>query len=430
MANTEWIVQYLESFDVQLENIVLCRILISRKMPPDLIADYFTGYREPFFRAIENQWVNLKVIDPIILKKDYSQNVEEALKEKGSSSNAAMEQLKTLWKKRSLATMLLKAGEISNVDAILSKIQQETGQIALKMSAGDYNHAEAISRLLEAFERAQKISSKIAGFSTGLIELDNYTSGIERGKTYCIGALKKSGKSRFAIYLSIKMREAGAGVFWNSLEMNELQLNSCALAYYTGIDSKGFGRYMSPEKYQKFLSGIGSLSELDWTVAREKTTANLRARIIQEKNKRPVDVVIVDFIQRMCNDSKESRTKEVESIAMDLADLSREQNVAVIPLSQLSGLAEKLGEDEMPNMSHMKESQGIAENADAIITLHNFGRRDNPFNEDGSYRLQEIHCLIEQRYDVSGACFRFLGDLRNCQFINHADPYGPREKKK
>lgn len=429
MANSDWIVKYLESFDVQLENIVLCRILISKKMPPDLISEYFTGRREGFFRAIENQWINLKLIDPVILKKDHFECVDDAIKEKGSSSSAAIEQLKTLWKKRKLAELLLKSGELSNVDDILARIQQETGQIALKMGIGDYNHVESVKRLLEAFERAQTRNNEIAGFSTGLKELDFYTSGIEKGKMYCIGALKKSGKSRFAIYLSIKMREAGAGVLWNSLEMNDAQLNSCALSYFTGSDSKAFGRKMSSTDYTRSLLGVGPLLELDWTVSREKTTNALRARIIQEKNKKPIDVVIVDFIQRMCNDSKESRTKEVESIAMDLADISREQNVAVIPLSQLSGIAEHLKDDEMPNMSHMKESQGIAENADCIITLHNFGRRDNPFNEDGSYRLQEIQCLIEQRYDVSGACFRFLGDLRNCQFKNHSEPYGKRDGK-
>ena len=141
-----------------------------------------------------------------------------------------------------------------------------------------------------------------------------------------------------------------------------------------------------------------------------------------------IDVVIIDFIQRMSDESKESRTKEVEAVAMQLADLSRELNIAVIVLSQLTGTAEKLDDDEMPNMSHMKESQAIAENADAILTLHNFERRKNPFNEDGSYRLQEIHCLIEQRYDVSGCCFKFLGDLRNCQFKNHDQPYGDKNE--
>jgi replicative DNA helicase len=113
---------------------------------------------------------------------------------------------------------------------------------------------------------------------------------------------------------------------------------------------------------------------------------------------------------------RKDRAREVEYISKGLADMSRELNVAMIILSQLSGLAEKLGDDEMPNMSHFKESQGIPENADAIITLHNFKRRENPFNMDGSYKMQEISCLIEQRYGFSGCLTKFMGDMRTCLF--------------
>lgn len=427
--NTDWLKEFIGASDNQLENILLCRILVSGKLPPDILSDYFTGSRELFYRSIERQWVEFKTIDPVILKKEYLENFEAALKEKGSSSSAVLDQLKRLWKKRNLAKTILKAGEKEDVDEILAQIQTETARISLKEGRGEYNHNESILRLLDLLERKQTSNNKISGYSTGLTELDKFLSGIEKGKVYCFGALKKSGKSRFAVYLSIKMREAGAGVLWDSLEMNEMQLNSLAMAYYSQVDSRNFGRTLSTPDYSNLLMSVGSLSELDWTIVSDKTVNNLRARIIELKNKRPIDVVIVDFIQRMVCSSKESRTKEVESIVIELADLSRELDVAVIELSQLSGLAERLNDDDMPNMSHMKESQAIAENADAIITLHNYDRRENPFNEDGSYRLQEIYCLIEQRYDVSGACFKFLGDLRTCNFINHSNPYEGRSKK-
>jgi len=428
LVNSNWIESFINAADVSLENILLCEILISKKIKPDVLPEYFTGTRENFFNAIVKQWVELKCIDAVLLKKTYPENVLEAIALQGSSSPAIVDQLKTLWKKRELAKTICQAGEIENIDDILAKIQSDSGQITLKHSSTEYNHPQAMSDLLKALEHAQKKNLSIAGYSTGLIEMDKYLSGIEKGKTYFIGALKKSGKSRFAVYLSLKMKEAGAGVLWNSLEMNALQLNSCALAYYSDVDQRNFGRKMHSGDYSKILAmGIGPLSSLEWTISREKTVPNLRARILQEQNKKPIDVVIVDFIQRMTDASKENRAKEVESLAIGLSDLSRELNVAMIVLSQLTGTAEKLQDDEMPNMSHMKESQALAENADAIITLHNFDRRKNPFNQDNSYRLQEIYCLIEQRYDVSGCCFRFLGDLRTCNFKNHEDPYGGKQ---
>jgi len=399
-------------------------------MKPDVLPEYFTGIREQFFNAIQKQWIDLKCIDMMALKDKHCEAVINAVTLEGSSSPAIIDQLKTLWKKRELAKSLFIAGSLENIDDILAKIQSETGQIALKHSPTEYNHPQAMQDLLSALEHAQKKNLAIAGYSTGIIELDKYLSGIEKGKTYFIGALKKSGKSRFAIYLSLKMKEAGAGVLWNSLEMNALQLNSCALAFYSDVDQRNFGRKMNQSDYSKILNtGIEPLNALEWTISREKTVQNLRARILQERNKKQIDVCIVDFIQRMSFDGKESRAKEVEALSIGIADLSRELNIAMIVLSQLTGSAEKLQDDEMPNMSHMKESQAMAENADAIITLHNFDRRKNPFNQDNSYRLQEIYCLIEQRYDVSGCCFRFLGDLRTCNFKNHAEPYGGKQNE-
>lgn len=423
----------IESFacaaDINLENILLCEILMSGKMNPDVLPEYFTGRRVMLFNAIQKQWTELKCIDPIVLKVTYPEEVINAITLDGSSSHAIIDQLKTFWKKRELAKTIYEAGKLENIDAIIGKIQAETGQIALKHSRGEYNHVQAMQELSMALEHNQKRNSNIAGYSTGITELDTYLSGIEKGKMYCFGALKKSGKSRFAIFLSIMMRKAGAGVLWNSLEMNAVQLNSCALAYFADVDQRMFSRRMNRDQYAKTATGFTGLSEMDWIICREKTVQNLRARIIHERNKKAVDVVIVDFIQRMQDESKENRAKEVEALSIQLADLSRELNIGMVVLSQLTGVAEKLSDDEMPNMSHMKESQSIAENADAIITLHNFDRRKNPFNADGSYRLQEIYCLIEQRYDVSGCCFRFLGDLRTCNFLNHSDPYGGRENK-
>ena len=239
---------------------------------------------------------------------------------------------------------------------------------------------------------------------------------------YAIGALKKTGKSKFAIFLSIILKQAGANILWNSLEMSPFQLNSCVLAYFMQCDLRSFGRQLPENDYRQLHEKINDLYGLDWTISNEKNVRDLRARILFEKSKRSVDIVIVDFIQRMEEpELRRDRVREVEYIAKELANISREQNVAMIVLSQLSGIAERLGADEMPNMSHFKESQGIPENSDTIITLHNFQRRENPFNQDGSYRLQEINCLIEQRYGFSGCCFKILGDLRNCTFSDYRE---------
>jgi len=117
--------------------------------------------------------------------------------------------------------------------------------------------------------------------------------------------------------------------------------------------------------------------------------------------------------------------REVESIAQGLADIARDLNVCVIVLSQLQGAAEYLKGDELPNMAHFKESQGIPENSDTIMTLHNASRHENPFNDAGEWVVPILKCKVEQRYDVSGAVVEIRADLRTCQFSGietHREP--------
>jgi replicative DNA helicase len=161
------------------------------------------------------------------------------------------------------------------------------------------------------------------------------------------------------------------------------------------------------------------LHDIKWSIYRDYSVPELKTRIIYERQKRKVDVVFIDFIQRMRDEKYgKDRVREVESISKALADMSRELNVAVIALAQLSGEAEKLSDNEVPTMSYLKESQGIAENADTIIVMHNENRNQSAFTSDGGYQLQKIRMRIEQRYGISGGIIGLLGDLRTCTFKN------------
>lgn len=409
--------------DISTERHVLCYILITRKMIPDLLPEYFTGERKTIYEKISAQWDNGE-IDPVLIKGDHDIEIKEIISGESTNSQQAVDILHARWKTRAIAQLVFEAQNNETTDEMVSHLQFKLGEIALRKSGIKYNHHEECLKLILALESAHKNKNKSSGYETGLVEFDKTLNGIEKGKMYAIGALKKTGKSRFAVFLSVMLNNAGAGVLYNSCEMNPFQLNSCALAHFMQCDSKCFGRELPNGYYQKMHDSLNNLYGLNWIISSEKTVRDLRARIIFEKSKREIDVVVVDFIQRMSEpELRRDRVREVEHIAMELANISREQNVAMIVLSQLSGMAEKLG-DEMPNMSHFKESQGIPENADAIITLHNFKRRDTPFDDSGSYRLPEIHVLIEQRYGFSGACFRILGDMQTCTFKNHSDPYG------
>lgn len=405
----------ISSRDKTTEQIVLSKILTVQRVPPDLLPDYFQAAEGRLFADIHAQWEKYGKLDIQVLKKDNPDAFMDCLELQGSYTEATLDILHRHWSRREIGKMFAGIGDCENPTEALEEIQAKSANIAFRNKTEDYDHYTQIQQVLSICERGQSEARETVGYTTYLSELDKLINGIEKGKMYAIGALKKTGKSRFMLWLAIKCAEQGAGVMLNTLEMSLLQLNSLSLSHYAGIDSRSIGRKMSQQDYTRLTNAAGLVNNLDWVIYREYTVPHLKARILYERTKRKIDVVFVDYIQRGRASGNKSRAQEVESLAAGLADLSRDLNVAVIVLSQLSGEAERLG-DTMPNMSHFKESQAIAEASDVIMTLHNFKRSESPFTEQGSYKLQEVHCRVEQRYDVSGSVIKFLADLRLCRW--------------
>ena len=379
---------------------------------------FYLNENKAVYNAIKKQWTEHASIDIVALKNEPKIYLGDILEHTGSYSEQIISRLRTLALQRNFARAVLSfdLNEDVAIEKLVSDFQSEVSKLLLSQKK-EYHHDEALSLLMTNLEHAQTQCRKVIGYSTGIKELDFCTGGIERGKVYAVGALKKTGKSRFGVFLSCKLKESGAGIFWNTLEMNSEQLNMLALSHYSKINSSFLGKELPKDVYPTLPAAIGNVSNLDWTLYREHTVIDLRNRILSEKRKKNIDVVFVDFIQRMRNDKyKSDRVREVESIAQDLADMTRDLNVAVIEFSQLSGAAEKLDKEEIPNIGHFKESQAIPENADSIWVLHDTGRGELPYNEDGSYKLKPLKIKVDQRYDVSGSIIDILADLRICEF--------------
>jgi replicative DNA helicase len=402
--------------DVVAENRVLNQTIISGKVNVSVRPEYFTGNRKALYEEILEQWNKYKSFDDTIINDNHPEAFMYAIEADPSCSDIIIESLYKTWliRESSRKVVSIEYSEDKILES-LQELQADISGLVHKNSNQKYNHSVEVLNLLDVIEAGHKSGRSIRGYSTRIDEIDNYTSGIEKGKVYALGALKKCGKSSFAIYLSLVLRSQNANVFWNSLEMSKEQLNMKALSYYSGINSSSLGSALTKNQYCKLAEGAGCLNELNWQIYRDYTVSDLKARILGCKVK--PDVVVIDYIQRMRSDRyKGDRTRELENVAQDLADMSRELDIAIIELSQLQGVAEKLDKEVVPDMSHFKESQGIPEAADQIWTLHNSNRHESPFDGFGNYIPQSFQMRIEQRYDVSGKVCKFFGDMRLCKF--------------
>lgn len=412
------ITDFITTNDPEIESQIIKKMVIGKKILPDIKPEYFTFDRKPLVEAILRQFKTYGTLDRDILFKDHPVAYNRMINMSSSYSPILVDKLYKMWviRESSLYLSNLNLSEDNVIDSI-KEVQVFISNVVHKNSKSIYLHDEEVVKIITAIQESQLKNKNLLGASTGLTLLDRYSNGIEKGKLYAIGALKKGGKSRFGLYLSATLKKQGLDVYWNSLEMSKEQLNMLAVSYFSGIDSKLLGTTLTINDLEKLPNGFEGLKNLDWKIYKDHTVSDLQSRLLSLK-KIP-DVLIVDFYQRMKSTKySNNRAQELDDVAQSLADLSRDMNIATLVFSQLQGRAEDLEEDEIPDMRHFKESQGIVENADGIWTMKKRGRHESPLDKNKNYVPEVFDMRVEQRYGISGAVLQFVGDMRTSNFYD------------
>jgi replicative DNA helicase len=404
--------------DKTIEQQILCGILLRKKIPLGVEAQMFGGRERDLYQELHRQLSEHNQIEIPMIPATSSLLVEECLKLSPVGGRDAILKLVENWALRECGQVVLTADESEGATKLIQQMQAGLSSILLRKSpSSEYKQEEAISKMIQELDRQAAQKDRISGMRTGLDRLDMMMDGIEKGKFYVLGGLKKSGKSRFMIHVASTIMTGGNTAFINSLEMNEYQLNTCFAAWSSGISTRLLSANLGERDNAMRSMAIANMVAYPLHIYREYTADELTARLQYVNSKKKIDVLFVDYLQRM-RDEKYSRdrVREVESISMYLANLSRDMNIAVVALCQLSGAAEHLDDDEIPTMQYLKESQAIAENADTIIMLHNADRKKENVGFDNEYLPANISLRLEQRYGPSGLVVKLRGDLRTCQF--------------
>ena len=262
-----------------------------------------------------------------------------------------------------------------DVGEILDAAEQTIFGITQDRLRGGFMPIDGI--LHETFQNLDRIASNpgsVTGVASGLIDLDEITSGFQKGDLVIIAGRPSMGKT--ALALSV-MRNAvidfkvPVGMF--SLEMANHQLAQRLLCAEGRVDSHLVRTGKLPKNQWKNLSlAVGSLAEaeiyLDDTPA--ITVLELRAKARRLKAEKNLGLIIVDYLQLMQGPRNiESRQQEISNISRSLKALAKELDVPVIALSQLSRAVEQRS-DHRPQLSDLRESGAIEQDADVVIFLY------------------------------------------------------------
>ena len=259
-----------------------------------------------------------------------------------------------------------------------------------------------------------KQSREVTGLATDFTEFDRMTSGLQKGELIIIAARPSMGKTALAINIAQNAainHNAIVAIF--SLEMSKESLLRRMLASQAWVDQRKLQTgFLGREDHDKLQSALGQLVEsrmyIDDTAGISLAEMRAKARRLKQ-NAGALDLIVVDYLQLMSatlpssgRKNYENRTQEVSAISRGLKALSKELDVPVVALSQLSRASERRGEDKRPLLSDLRESGSIEQDADVVAFIH----RDSYYNRDEELsdadRAKSEIILAKQRNGPTG----------------------------
>ncbi|HET7601230.1 MAG TPA: replicative DNA helicase [Gemmatimonadales bacterium] len=256
---------------------------------------------------------------------------------------------------------------------------------------------------MERIETLQRSGKAITGVASGFDKLDEMTSGFQSSELIIVAARPSMGKTAFCLNVATNAALAGHGVAVFSLEMSKEALVQRMLTAEARVDSQRVRRAMLRDSDFSMLARAAGVLQgcrvwIDDTPA--ITLLEMRSKARRLKAEHDVGLIVVDYLQLMRSpEYAENRVQEISDISRSLKALSRELQVPLIALSQLSRASEQRGGERKPILSDLRDSGAIEQDADLVIFIH---RPEYYDRDDESKRGRAEVMLAKNRNGPTG----------------------------
>lgn len=232
---------------------------------------------------------------------------------------------------------------------------------------------------MKSVETACNNRGKLLGVDTGFSDLNMLTNGLQRSDLIILAARPGFGKTSLGMGIGYNAAKTGKAVAVFSLEMGKEQLGMRLLSLEAGISSNRLRAGWIDEDEMKRLARsrdrLGELSiHIDDTAGAPISSITSKLRRLRARIRRPIDLVIVDYLQLMEDESEqaargENRNQEISKISRGLKKIARDFNVPVLALAQLSRDVEKR-QNKVPQLSDLRDSGAIEQDADIVMFIY------------------------------------------------------------
>lgn len=237
---------------------------------------------------------------------------------------------------------------------------------------------EVLVRTVHEIEEAKNKKEDLTGVPTGYVPLDKLTSGWQKTDLIILAARPAVGKTAFCLNLALNAsmhspKPYPVAVF--SLEMGAGQLVKRLLAAVTEVSMESLTKgNMQEHEFVQMTQRMNKLATapiyLDDQAA--LNIFELRAKARRLKQKHDIQMIVIDYLQLMQGSIERggNREQEISKISRDLKSLAKELEVPIIALSQLNRSVESRKESKVPQLSDLRESGAIEQDADIVMFLY------------------------------------------------------------
>ena len=288
----------------------------------------------------------------------------------------------------------------NDVNDLLDYSEREIFNLATgNIKQGAAKIKDVVNQAIEQIEEAGNRTDGLSGIPSGFTQLDRITSGWQKSDLCIIAARPSMGKTAFVLSMLRNIAvEHNQAVALFSLEMSAIQLVNRLIIGETGLTSEKIRNgKLTSEEWSHLEEKIKDLTDAPFYIDDTPGISifELRAKCRRLKMLYDVQLIVVDYLQLMAGSSDAgSREQEVSTISRGLKAIAKEMDVPIIALSQLNRSVEMRGGDKRPQISDLRESGAIEQDADIVSFIYRPERYGITQDEEGNSTVGRAEIIV------------------------------------
>ena len=414
---------------LDVEQAVLCGMILDKEAIAKAIENidetfFYRDAHRVIYVAITTLFDNHEAVDLLTLTEILKK--QETLDQAGGAYNLAeianvvpssanIEYHLNIVKEKALARKLINActeivndsyDQTSDIEELLDKAERSIFEISENRLRKGF---ESVNPLLHStFEQIEELyhgsRTGITGTPSGFKKLDELTAGFQKSDFIVVAGRPSMGKTAFALnlarYAAVE-HKIPVGIFSLEMAAEALVLRLLCTEAMINQTNVRTGK-LSADELKRMAQHVGVLGEapiyIDDSAGLNILQLRSKARrLVAEKN---IQMFIVDYMQLMESSKEENRQQEITKISRSLKSLAKELKVPVIALSQLSRAVETRDKTHRPQLSDLRESGAIEQDADVVMFVY----------RPEYYNIKEFEDTREPTYNK---CEIIIGKQRN-----------------